>query len=398
MGGGLHKRRFVYLAFIVILLWPWSLVKAQKCNEINHQFHEGTWSRYKQEVLKYWQNQLPHFYKEHPGKFNKLHQGMDLTYFTLFHGAKVAFAPQFFAVDLPLSFYRAYKGMRHKDADYKRALLLPVDIVQRNGVHVLTYLILSSLGYNFSKFTMESKVYRDEMLEFLDPLTLASHELTVFLMPHQEEFYDYFHKVKAVYYNNGAKSHQVKKIMNSHSISAIAELMHVKTKSYQCVKDFHILAHGKPGSFNLGDSASETSGIFSQKSLERMKPYMGQMPSDLFCDNARIIIHSCTVARGEEGESFLKQIGAFILQNEGQVIAPTVPLGLSVTRRQVDQKVKTLTFEDTREESFVAQLSFHLLLPLLNYFGVHEVMNYILHGAETQKIKSVDIGTQNNEN
>lgn len=102
-----------------------------------------------------------------------------------------------------------------------------------------------------------------------------------------------------------------------------------RLRKYGRIRILQIETHGSPGymDFRAEDSTSVGENalpalLFTEK-LKYFHYFTSKWPSDLFAPDAQIIIRSCNVAQGNEGDNFCKSFGGVILQHGGTVIAST---------------------------------------------------------------------------
>jgi RHS repeat-associated protein len=92
--------------------------------------------------------------------------------------------------------------------------------------------------------------------------------------------------------------------INTSVAQAIADCKKASNTTCCCVKNLHIWGHGRKSSQSVGYGGNGVANwTFSRANADALLPI-----KDLLCDDAMIILHGCSVADGDTGRAFLREV------------------------------------------------------------------------------------------
>ncbi len=259
------------------------------------------------------------------------------------HSLKIAFAPTFTLLDIPRALFRGIPSeIERRLLDrYEfhlfdspqinlRFPLAPLDLTQRNGLHLLAYFALAALGYNAPVALINGKdeSYLDDLNVLQEPNpALNDDEILLLIFP--PDSVDPVFKQALVSQALEDRSINILAIRNRNVREILIAMG--EFRKYGRLKDVRWGAHGDQGGLNM-----EAGSFFQQltrqpprestldsKALEENKDVLEGWPKDLFAPGARLTFFSCSVASGKKGEEFLEHCGdVTVKENGGTVAAP----------------------------------------------------------------------------
>lgn len=119
---------------------------ANQCQKLDTRFSTGTLKRFQAEVKSYWQAEMAFIGEK--DRVARYKQGAQKI---LKHGLKLRLPGTFLLFDVPRSFIRARDELSKQkevygERDFKRLMLIPADLAQRNGTHFLLQFAVVMVG------------------------------------------------------------------------------------------------------------------------------------------------------------------------------------------------------------------------------------------------------------
>ena len=277
-----------------------------------------TWVNFRSEMKQYWQGEIKFW--QQPKPINRIRGGV---WKLLKHGVKVRLAENFILFDSVMSVLRAGKQIKEK-GDYKRLLLVPVDIIQRNGGHLLTKLaIMASIKWISETFLVSDTNFINVEAEGPPPLSMQSNELVIFVTPKQKVFEKYTQLLMESYlvkFNGDIKRSQLKLMKVDSAEDFFLQLGTLGQRSV--IRDIHFAMYSQSGTYPVNsDGLSQIlkgngqRAIGSRDKYKELSLLMQKWPPSLFADNARFFIYAFEREKGEDDMVKNRQFATMTLEN-----------------------------------------------------------------------------------